>query len=425
MGITLESIYKPVNDFFLNTFKKDKDAPVEFRLQQFGTVISEEDFEGTNSAVEMSSDLVNEIPYVDKNGLNVGFLPNNIDRVYEQILSALPFFAGDLDYDEKEAIHDNFVRIKTQVVRDWETFSLVRGNGITDLFRLTNLSPSGWYDNESKVWEKREFEIQEPKIAIKTQSNSNLKILKVRMTDVELVKVLPMLKVPKKVKPLEFKMQLVKMQPKFFARTMIAPAINKPKPVRITRDHRTVQKPVLARRARIHLKPRPIKASNVKRTAIGLKFSKAFHGLKFNEKVLVKDFIKEKSPSKAIQTNRVSINFEYCVVNIRREWFNEVICNINRSWYIPGLKKGALNDPEIGALSHLPIAFVAVRNLNISANWDGLDKKELEKAVSFGPFDINNHNINEKGSISHDGIQVIGWMLQKMPILPPNEKLFS
>lgn len=430
MGITLESIYKPVNDFFLNTFRINKDAPIEFRLQQFATVISEEDFEGINND-EMSSDLVNEIPYIDDNGLNVAFLPNNIDDVYELILSALPFFDESLNHDEKEVIHDSFIRAKTQVDNDWETFSHARSNGIADFFRLTYLSPSNWLNNESKVWEKRKFEIQEPKTVIKAQSNSNLKILKVRMTDTELVKVLPMFKAVKKVKPLEFKMQLFKaakkmktlefkMQPKFLPRQIIAPAINKPKPVRITRDHRTVQKPVLVRRARIHLKSRPIKASNVKRTALGLKFSKAFHGLKFNEKIIVKDFIKEKSPSKAIKTNNVSISFEYCLVNVRRKWFNEVMCIINRLWYIPGIKKGSISDPKIGGLSHLPIAFLAVKNLNISANWDSLDKKQLEKVVSFGPFDINNHNIKEKGSLSHNGIQIIGWMLQKLPELPPN-----
>ena len=170
------------------------------------------------------------------------------------------------------------------------------------------------------------------------------------------------------------------------------------------------------------LKPTHKKISNVKRTAVGLKFSKAFHGLRLNEKILVKDFIKKESPSKAIKTNDINISFEFCVVNIRRKWFNEVICNINRSWYIPGIAKGALTNPEIGALTHLPVAFLAVKNLNITANWDNLDKKELENVVSFGPFDINNQNIKEKGSLSHDGIQIIGWMLQKLPELPPHGK---
>ena len=449
MGITLESIYKPVNDFFLNTFKSDEDAPVEFRLQQFGTVISEEDFEGLSNE-EMSSDLVNEIPYVEDNGLNVGFLANNIDSVYELILGALPFVDESLSHDEKEVIHNNVMRTIAQVGRDLESFSLVRGNGITDFFRLTNLSPSNWFESDSKVWEKREFEIKEPKSIVESEkSNTNQKILKVRMTDAQLINVLPMLEDSKKVKPLELKMQVLKMQPAFIANPIMINKVHTSKPIRRIRDHRkddtskpirtvrdhrknhtskpirdhrNIQKPVLARRTHMTLKPIPKKVSNVKRTAVGLKFSQAFHGLRLNEKILVKDFIKEKSPSKAIKTNDVSISFEFCVVNIRRKWFNEVICNINRSWYIPGIKKGALSDPKIGGLSHLPVAFLAVKNLNITANWDNLDKKELENVVSFGPFDINNQNIKEKGSLSHDGIQIIGWMLQKLPELPPHGK---
>lgn len=423
MGITLESIYKPVNDFFLNTFKNDADAPVEFRLQQYATVVNEEDFEDLNSTDEMSSDLVNEIPYVDDKGLNVVFTPNNIDTVYEFILSALPFFDESLSDDEKEAVHDSFVRTKAKVLRDWETYSHVRGNGITDLYRLTNLTPSNWFDSESNIWEKREFEIKEPEITVDSkQSNAHLNILKVRMTDAQLINVLPMLNVSKQVKPQELKLQAVQMQPTFFAMPFLANKVTPPKPKRIIRDHRTIQKPILAARMNIKQKPQPIKETTVQRTAIGLKFSKAFHGLKFNEKIAVKDFIKEKSPSKAIKTSGVSIRFEYCVVNIKRGWFNEVFCNINRSWYIPDLDKGALSHPKIGALTHLPVAFVAVKDLNISANWNGLDKKELENAVSFGPFDINNQNIQEKGSLSHKGIQIIGWMLQKLPELPPRGK---
>ncbi|MFD2917915.1 hypothetical protein [Psychroserpens luteus] len=422
MGITLESIYKPVNDFFLNTFKSDEGAPVEFRLQQFGTVISEEDFEGLSNE-EMSSDLVNEIPYVEDNGLNVGFLSNNIDSVYELILGAQPFVDESLSHDEKEVIHNNVMRTLAQVGRDLESFSLVRGNGITDFFRLTNLSPSNWFESDSKVWEKREFEIKEPKSIVESEkSNTNQKILKVRMTDAQLINVLPMLEDSKKVKPLELKMQVLKMQPAFIANPIMINKVHTSKPIRRIRDHRKVQKPVLARRVNMTLKPTHKKISNVKRTAVGLKFSQAFHGLRLNEKILVKDFIKKESPSKAIKTNDINISFEFCVVNIRRKWFNEVICNINRSWYIPGIPKGALSNPKIGGLSHLPVAFLAVKNLNITANWDNLDKKELENVVSFGPFDINNQNIKEKGSLSHDGIQIIGWMLQKLPELPPHGK---
>ena len=200
MGITLESIYKPVNDFFLNTFKSSKDAPIEFRLQNFGTVISEEDFEGISSE-EMSSDLVNEIPYVDDNGLNVAFLPNNIDSVYELILGAQPFFDDSLSQNEKEVIHESIMKTIAKVGRDLESFSLVRANGITDVFRLTNLSPSNWFESESRIWEKREFKIKELKSTVESKkSNTNLKILKVRMTDAQLIHVLPMLEVSKKVK---------------------------------------------------------------------------------------------------------------------------------------------------------------------------------------------------------------------------------
>jgi len=437
MAISLESIYKPVNDFFFDKFKHNEGAPVEFRMEQSATVITQQDFSPPQNPEEEFSDLVNTIPYVDENGINVSFLMNNIDDTYEPIiLSALPFVPDDFDETEKESITEGFVSAKNKAKRDWENAQKVRGGGIADSFSFSDALPTNWYDENAKIWEKWAYEIKEPQ----TKSDkSDTQILKIRMTDTQIANILPMLKKPTTIKAVDLSKHVIAAR-QFQFHKAVKPSLKIVKPVSTTIKHSAV----MAVRSQPAIKTaKPIstgisrgiqmkgvsntmvikKPTKVKKTALGAKFSSAFHSLKLSQKIFVKNYVKEKSPTKEVKTNGVSVSFEYCVVNIRRPWFNEVLCNINRAWYIPGFAKGALNDSGIGAMSYLPIAFVAVKNLNISANWLETDKKELEKATSFGPFDINGHDIHESGSLSHDGIQIIGWMLQKLPTLPPNEKI--
>ena len=72
----------------------------------------------------------------------------------------------------------------------------------------------------------------------------------------------------------------------------------------------------------------------------------------------------------------------------------------------------------MGKISSLPIGFVVVKNLSIEANWSDLDKKLSGEITDFGPFAVRSEIINNK--LSFDGIQIIGWLLQQLPDLPPN-----
>lgn len=438
MSISLDSIYNPVNDFFYKKFKNKENAPIVFRLQQFGSVIETDDFNELNDPKEEFSDFVNRIPILDENEINVTFSTNNIDDTYSHALSSLPYVPDSFNENEKESIEQIFIRTKAKAIKSWEVAERVRSGGIADAYRLSSASPTNWHNNESN-WEKQEFEVKEVASTAKANKNkADYQILKIRMTDTELSNLIPNLNKPKPLMPVDLSKKAFKMtQLANFKKSKTTTASSRGKPI-IKQKPNVKMNPVFMSRA---LKPVPLKVSgrhkkpisnqakhlkkrnHKKKTAIGGKFSQAFHSLKFNHKNLVKDYIKNESPTKPVNTNKVSISFEFCVIDIRRSWLSEGLCSINKFWYIPGMGKGDLNDPLIGAFSHLPIALVAVKDLKITANWNINDKKELAKVTSFGPFDINEHNLNEKGSLSHSGIQVIGWMLQKMPELPPNEKV--
>jgi hypothetical protein len=91
----------------------------------------------------------------------------------------------------------------------------------------------------------------------------------------------------------------------------------------------------------------------------------------------------------------------------------------DKSWCIPEVAKGQVSaSGPPGNLCLLPIAFVAIRNLEIEANWSAQDVANGAAATDFGPFKVTSTIENNK--LRHEGLQVLGWMLEKLPDLPPN-----
>jgi hypothetical protein len=139
-----------------------------------------------------------------------------------------------------------------------------------------------------------------------------------------------------------------------------------------------------------------------------------------NEKIAVLQYIKCNAPTQPATTNNISVSFDYCVVNISRPWYRQEFVN-DTSWFIPGKAKGELTAPvDRGAnLILLPVAAVAIRNLRIQAQWPAADIANSQEATEFGPFKVDSGIVNN--ALSHEGIQIIGWLLERMPNLPPND----
>jgi hypothetical protein len=140
--------------------------------------------------------------------------------------------------------------------------------------------------------------------------------------------------------------------------------------------------------------------------------------LTLQEQMSVRQIIATTAPTQPTTTTNISVAFSYCVVNIQRPWFFDAFVN-DQSWCLPGIGKGDLTDPVKGKLPYLPVGFVAVKDLKIQAVWAPADLAAAEQATDFGPFRIDSAVINN--TLSHKGIQIIGWLLQKMPTVPPND----
>ena len=137
----------------------------------------------------------------------------------------------------------------------------------------------------------------------------------------------------------------------------------------------------------------------------------------FRERMEIQSALATGAPTAPVAISNVTISFDYCVVNITRAWLHDAFIN-NTSWRIPTQDKGELSANDGHGLPALPVGFVAIKSLSIQAPWSNEDITNLEQSVQFGAFTIASKVVN--GAIGHEGIQIIGWMLQNMPALPPN-----
>ena len=407
MALSLDSIYKPINDFFLNRFKTDHDSPIFFKFDKFGSVVSDESFidpenpDDTSLAQEEFSDITNRLPVEDPDGINVLFGGNSIDSEYLRLMNASIPFTNPND-PNKEEIINSFVKIKNEAGRKWEFLSEKRGGVILDKYRISFAHPTNWYDRRvNNNWTEQSFEIKE---SVTTPINSNPKyqLWKLKLSDDHLKKILPVLETTKSLEPIALRKDVIKMMPALTrAGTMQTITI---------RDHRTKPKVVVRDHRAMTLAGTSLVNQNLR---------SSLHRLDLTNRLAVLHYIREKAPTKPSTTSGLSIKFDYCTVNIRRSWLDYSLIK-NKSWYIPGSAKGEESAPgsEMN-LSVLPVGFIAIKNLEIEANWSQVDITISKDATDFGPFEVDSEIVNNK--LSHEGIQIVGWILQRMPELPPND----
>ncbi|HKP39300.1 MAG TPA: hypothetical protein VJT71_20755 [Pyrinomonadaceae bacterium] len=309
MPLSLNSIYQPLNEFFMNQFGIDAVTMV-FRLEKLGPAISDKDFFGpANSysksvAIETFSNLVNNVPVESADGLSVTDSEIQIDDSYSAMLTgALPYVDPEVVTDVREEVLGQISSELATARRHFQQITAESSTGIMMEFKPSLAQPTDWYDQtNANNWTRQNFAI------IQTDEG-----------------------------PVAINSQLWQMQGE----------------------------------------PASSDAENV------------------------------------------SIIFDCCVVRIRRPWMDTAFIN-SRDWYIPGKIIGELTTPSSRHinLTLLPTAMIVIKNLNIQAKWTDADRQIAANATAFGPFRITSGIVNE--CLTHTGMQVIGWLLERMPMLPPN-----
>lgn len=419
MPVTLESIHKRLEHFFLQTFQTDPQHPVFFRLRQFPSVISEGDYvnpsdpASASKALEKFSDLANWLPGEAPDGMKVYFGADLIDSRYHSLLSpSLPFVKPE--EPNGQAIVSAFNAIKNPAVQDWDNLSLAR-HGIPDLYRPTIASPTSWYDhNNHAIWSSHSFEITES--IAPTDEDWRFPLWRFALDNFQLVEALPSLQShnPNPTKALA--QDVIEHNPQYVGsgffrgplnqNNVVQPAINTD-----TNDGNDTVGEVL-----VDTEPPDDDTTTVEPD---VRLHEGLADLDLLDRIAVIDYLREKSPTRPSRTSRLKIDFQYCTINMLRPWFIDSFIRSN-SWFIPGVAKGSKSVPGAAMnLSALPIEMIAVRNLTIEADWSQVDIEASRNATNFGPFEIKTEIINNK--MSHEGIQIIGYLLQRMPDLPPND----
>jgi hypothetical protein len=139
--------------------------------------------------------------------------------------------------------------------------------------------------------------------------------------------------------------------------------------------------------------------------------------LPFAQRTEIQSKLAYLAPTQPVTSTNVTISFDFCVVSLKRRWMHSGFLD-NGRWCIPGQPKGRLSANDGRGVPTLPVGFVAIKKLRITAPWTPQDIANLERSTQFGPFNFDSKVVD--GAIAHDGIQIVGWMLETLPSLPPN-----
>jgi hypothetical protein len=118
-------------------------------------------------------------------------------------------------------------------------------------------------------------------------------------------------------------------------------------------------------------------------------------------------------------TKAPQISLKYCIIEIEREWLDPSLFTLFRNWFMPTMRRGQISESPVG-FKYLPVAMIAVRELSISANWSAKDAAQIPKATALGPFSLADSTWSpENGELRNERTQIIGWICNPLPLLPP------
>lgn len=396
----------------------NEESHIYFRFDKLGSSISHNDFIDPNNpqlgyipakAMEVFSGLVNHMPVDQGDDLNIFLSPlSEIDSAYfYQILGpASAYVPEGTEASAAQSIMSSVGQLKGEGVKRYQNANAESLTGLMIKYKPSLASPTDWYNKDkNELWTNHSFQISEstaPPVQGKPQHNQ---LWRMKIDDAEMQKVLE-LPEPQPVAPNILFAKLNSQKPKSVRMMNVSSALVQP------RETATGVNPKLARKAMLA----PQVAT---RFSIHSNYLSEHSKLTIGKRLLVNQKLVENAPTQPSDTKKISISFDYCKVDINRPWYFDSFIN-NRSWCIPNVGKGTLNNNTNGSIGfgEITTAFVAIRNLSIEANWSTVDIENSKNATAFGPFKVRSEIVNNK--LSHEGIQIIGWFLRKMPELPPN-----
>ena len=133
--------------------------------------------------------------------------------------------------------------------------------------------------------------------------------------------------------------------------------------------------------------------------------------------------VRAQSQPQAVTSTSMELSFHYCLVATRRPWISSAFLTA-RNWFIPRMRAGEIASGTglgQGFFEVMPTAALCVRDLTIKAVWSAEERAVLPALTKFGPFSLIGSVLDTTStSLVCPGIQIIGWVMEPMPKLPPN-----
>lgn len=401
MAIDLQDLYHPISDFFLTTFGTGIDDVV-FRFDQLGSVISEQDFvddrhpdAGPSAALaqERFSDLVNRVPLDGGDGLHVILGQASIDELYNYrlLLPAVP---------QVPSRADTFNAIKAEAAKLWSKLTLQSLSGLMLDYKPSLAQPEDWYVAGSTGWTSHRLQITSSSTPA---ASPPVPVWRLRPSDLQVAEKLEL--------PPDARVPGVALRERMLR--LDAP-VGRVQPL-LRADRLAVLTPVAATVS--DTVSDTVTAAPPADGGLHAAVLSDLAELDIRRRLVVDQALAEITPTAPASTSSVTIGFDYCLVRIERPWWFDPFVT-DPSWSLPGVTPGSLSAPGTpGGLPWLPIAVAVVRNLVVEAAWSGDDAANLAQATGFGPFRAELDSAT--GRLEHPGIQVAGWLLQRLPSLPP------
>lgn len=417
MALSLTSLHKPMNDFFLDLYGSSP-GPIVFRFDKYGSAISDADFIDesqpdrgyqANLATEKFSVLANRVPVDTGDSVQVVLSEAGVDEAYffRCLAPSMPHVPAGSEPSVAEGVITSFSAVKQHALRLWASSNLVSSTGLDFDFRPALATPEDWYDlNRSSSWTSQSLQVSGDGGPVKGAG----RLWRLKLDDVRMNQVLKA--VPARV---------VTPTPVFRAELRAVQVPELPRMALMSRAARLDQ---------LQLDPARVAAAGMLRVAEpqpvearedGGQFT-MFHKavtqtarLPLTERLRVTEFLAENAPTEPVQTNTATVSFEYCLVRVDRPWYVDAF--MHTAWWVPGVVHGAITKADApGGWFALPIGMVAVRRLEVRADWTSKDMANASLATDFGPFKVRFDQVS--GRLVHPGLQVVGWLLQLMPALP-------
>jgi len=370
-------------------------------------------------AVEWMSTCANEVPDID--GLQLFRTARAVDGLYELLLRGAQMPAGT-----DAAALALFEGAKARALRalDQATLGTMQGLGS---FHPVVARPAAWASPAaSDVWTERTFRSS-------TRTTPGPRPLPPIATPPWQLQVVPAALVPALAEPHRMADALAQLRPVADVRAVTprAPAVAT---MRVAPQLGSAK---LASKARM-VAPQAVRlarpsALSSKRVEAEDTPSARMRALAVSEKQLARTEaltrnvalieVAEPRPSEA---SDVSLSFEYCLVALGRPWLDLSFLSLP-GWFVPGFRRGDFSSGQIAdpasadtLFEALPTAALLVRRLELKAAWSHEELAVLEGAAAFGPFSLLGRRVDmASGSVRCDGTQLVAWVCEPLPVLPP------